>query len=176
MGSIHEKGKNMGRLGIILIILLVVNLAYGSDLRKEYTSQLGVREATGKNDGKAVESYLKVTGNTKGAPWCAAFVSWCHLQAEIKAPLSAWSPDWFKSNIVYRRDWRKQYPEAEPGMVFGIWFQNLGRVAHVGFIDGEDANSYTTIEGNTNEAGSREGDGVYRKKRLKSSIYIISKY
>jgi hypothetical protein len=29
-----------------------------------------------------------------------------------------------------------------------------------------DADGWTTIEGNTNSAGSRDGDGVYLKKHL----------
>jgi hypothetical protein len=54
--------------------------------------------------------------------------------------------------------------------------RNKRRIAHVGFIDSEDKNNYYTVEGNTNEAGSREGDGVYRKIRSKKSVYIISDY
>lgn len=135
-----------------------------------------MRELTGRNDGVEVESYLKTCGLQKGQPWCAAFVAWSHIQAGIKAPTSGYSPDWFQNHVVYQRDWRKEYPKAEPGMVFGLYFQNMGRVAHVGFIDKEDQNSYYTVEGNTNQAGSREGDGVYAKKRMKNSIYIISKY
>lgn len=172
----NSKRKNVGRFGLVLFVLLAANIAYCSSLKTVYDSQIGVRELTGNNDGSEVEAYLAYAGHKKGAPWCAAFVGWCHAQAGVNAPRSAWSPDWFKTNVVYRRDWRKDYPPPEPGMVFGLWFQNLGRVAHVGFIDGGDSKSYITVEGNTNGAGSREGDGVCRKKRLKSSIYIISKY
>lgn len=39
-----------------------------------------------------------------------------------------------------------------------------------------EGNFTITVEGNTNEAGSREGDGVYRKRRLKNQIYKISRW
>lgn len=67
-----------------------------------------------------------------------------------------------------------QYPS--PGDVFGIWFPDKGRIAHVGFIDNWGEKYAVTVEGNTNEAGSRDGDGVYRKRRLISSLYKISRY
>lgn len=136
-----------------------------------------MREATGHNDGKEVEMYLKGTGLGKGYAWCAAYVSWCHDQSGIKNPRSAYSPDWFKTNVVYRQyEKRTDLFVSKPAQVFGIYFETKKRVAHVGIITGETKFSYTTIEGNTNEAGSREGDGVYRKIRNKRSIYIISDY
>lgn len=147
-----------------------------NELREVYTSQIGVREATGHNDGKEVQKYLHSVGLGKGYPWCAAFVTWSHNQVNIPNPESAWSPNWFKSNVIYRADWRKNSVTILPGMVFGLYFPEKKRIAHVGFIDGEDHNNYYTVEGNTNGAGSREGDGVYRKIRAKKSIYIISDY
>jgi hypothetical protein len=92
--------------------------------------------------------------------------------------VSGWSPDWFpKGNTVYARDGERK---AVPGSadVFGIYFQDLKRIAHVGFIDEwTDGGSYCmTVEGNTNDTGSREGDGVYRKRRLKSQVYKVSRW
>jgi len=49
-------------------------------------------------------------------------------------------------------------------------------VAHVGFVDQWQSKYVITVEGNTNEAGSREGDGVYRKRRPIKSIYIVANY
>lgn len=180
MERINRPRKNIGRL-IFACCLYLIAINAGSqpvrnDLREVYTSQIGVREATGHNDGKEVEKYLRSVGLGKGYPWCAAFVAWSHNELNIPNPESAWSPDWFKSNVIYRADWRKKEITIQPGMVFGIWFQSKKRVAHVGFIDGEDHNNYYTVEGNTNAAGSREGDGVYKKIRPKKSIYIIADY
>jgi len=62
------------------------------------------------------------------------------------------------------------------GDVFFIYFPEKKRVAHTGFVDQWEQTYIITVEGNTNEAGSREGDGVYRKRRLKSQIYAVSSF
>ncbi len=151
---------------------------YRDTLQSVYLSQVGVRETTGNNDGTEVEAYLKSTGLGKGYAWCASFVTWCHIESDIEAVKSAWSPAWFAdtSKIVYRKSWINTNYTSQPGQVFGLYFNSKKRVAHVGFIYYEDSDNYYTIEGNTNTAGSREGDGVYKKIRPKKSIYIISDY
>jgi hypothetical protein len=55
--------------------------------------ELGVKEATGKNDGKRVGVYQDfIDGDKstwmKGQPWCAAFMSWCVDQAAKKLGLT----------------------------------------------------------------------------------------
>jgi hypothetical protein len=40
--------------------------------------------------------------------------------------------------------------------------------SHVGIVIQDKGSRIITVEGNTNGAGSREGDGVYRKDRPKS--------
>lgn len=143
-----------------------------------YSSQIGVREATGKNDGEAVEMFLAVTGLGKGYAWCAAFVAWAFNESGVVASKSAWSPSWFPTSktIYIRGGDRNQTPQAAD--VFGIYFTNLKRIAHVGFVDDWQMNTshVITVEGNTNDAGSREGDGVYRKRRLKSQVYKVSRW
>lgn len=141
-----------------------------------YTSQLGVREATGRNDGRAVEMYLYSVGIAKGNPWCAAFVKWSFDRAGVKTNITAWSPTAFnRTNPVLFQNRFTQQPRA--GDVFVLWFPKLKRIAHTGFFDRQINNSvFETVEGNTNEAGSREGDGVYRKKRSYRATYAISRW
>ncbi len=62
------------------------------------------------------------------------------------------------------------------GDVFGLYFPEKGRIAHVGFVDKWQDPWVTTVEGNTNVLGSREGDGVYRKRRLVRSVYRVARY
>ncbi|MEJ7694696.1 hypothetical protein [Daejeonella sp.] len=62
------------------------------------------------------------------------------------------------------------------GDVFGLFFPEKARIAHVGFIDQWDGTWMISVEGNTNNFGSREGDGVYRKRRLVKSIYKVARY
>ncbi len=62
------------------------------------------------------------------------------------------------------------------GDVFGIYFPEKKRIAHVGFIDSWDGSWLITVEGNTNISGNPEGDGVYRKRRPVRSIYRVARY
>lgn len=147
-----------------------------SCITQTYLSQIGIREATGRNDGEQVEAYLKSVGRHKGDAWCAAFVHWTLEQCDMPRVKSGWSPSWFPSSkVIYQRQSQhNQTPES--GDVFGIWFQKLKRIAHVGFIDQWQNDWVTTVEGNTNEAGSREGDGVYKKRRLNRQIYKVARW
>ena len=143
---------------------------------KIYTNEIGVRELTGKNDGIDVEQYLSSVNLKQGAAWCAAFVSWCFIRAEINAVKSGWCPNWFQINVIYTRG-ENNNKVPKKADVFGIYFHEKERIAHVGFIDEWGEGSFCiTVEGNTNDAGSREGDGVYRKRRLKNQIYKVSRW
>ncbi|MEJ7558683.1 MAG: CHAP domain-containing protein [Pedobacter sp.] len=130
--------------------------------------EIGVRETNNANSGIRVEAYLAYVGFEKGAPWCAAFVSWVYNKAGYKLPKSAWSPALFPHS--------KRSKEPEPGMIFGIYFPNLKRVGHCGIVESIRNDWLTTIEGNTNALGSREGDGVYRKLRKKQTIRYYSNW
>lgn len=131
-------------------------------------SQIGVHEAAGNNDGNEVEEYLNYTNNKKGEPWCASFVSWVFGKAGFNQPKSAWSPALFPKD--------KQVQNPAVARVFGIYFSKLKRVAHCGIISKVSGNWIYTIEGNTNVAGSREGDGVYQRIRHKRSIKFYAEW
>ncbi len=141
-----------------------------------YTSQIGTRELTGNNDGRQVEMYLKCVGLPKGNPWCAAFVCWVLGQNKVANPKSGYCPTLFiAKNQVWKRD-TKNNTIPLSGDVFGIYFKEKGRIAHVGFVDKWTGKTVVTVEGNTNDAGSREGDGVYRKIRLTRQIYAVTRF
>ena len=140
-------------------------------------SQIGVRELTGNNDGVQVQAYLATVGLKGNHAWCAAFVNWNYEKCGIKTPKSGWVPNWFMQNrLVYKLGKIiKRLPMM--GDVFGIYFASKKRLAHIGFIESWTEGQYATcIEGNTNGAGSREGNGVYRKYRLKSQIHSVADY
>ncbi len=179
MGMSSTTRTHMGCIALALCLLFNICPAGGQPLREKLVttaaSQLHVREQ-GYNDGKDVRKYLRTAGLGKGYPWCAAFVTWCHDRNDIPNPGSARVVEWFQANVVWQRSWKHNMPPVEPGYIMGLYYQNLGRLGHIGIIEYEDKNNYYTIEGNTNRAGSREGDGVYRKIRPKSTVEIIGDY
>jgi len=162
-------------------------------IRLIYTSQIGVREKQS-NSGPAIETYLRYVGLPKGNPWCAAFVCWVLGQADVDNPRTGWSPALFPENRVIWKKSENLYNEPgirkqelfrtdkrealipRTGDVFGIYFTDKKRIAHVGFVDQWLGDWLITVEGNTNDPGSREGDGVYRKRRQVRSVYRVARY
>jgi hypothetical protein len=129
-------------------------------------AELWVREQTNKNDGKRVEEYLSTVGLKKGEPYCAAFVSWVFKQAGYAMPRTAWSPALFPTSRLVKA--------AMPGNVFGIYFPAMKRIAHCGLVVSSRSDWITTVEGNTDASGRREGGGVYQRLRHKKSISLFS--
>lgn len=120
----------------------------------------------GDNAGEFVEMVLSSVGLSAGHPWCAAFNYYVFQKAGFasRVPKSAWSPDWVSGG--------ERRKHGNPADVFGIYFPSRGRVAHTGIVEAQQGPWITTIEGNTNESGSRDGDGVYRKKRSVNSVIL----
>lgn len=135
---------------------------------------IGWREV-GRNSGPLVDKILASVGlEGTRAPWCAAWVVYIGDEAFGKKdnpyPRSAWSPDFVKSP-----KWNRGRGEKPgPADAFGIYFQSLKRVAHTGIIEKVEGKWAVTIEGNTNDDGSRDGDGVYRKRRPLGTILARS--
>lgn len=165
----------------LLLVFVCAFVCHAHSVREcvveTYQSQIGVRELSGNNDGVAVEEYLKSTKLGKGHAWCAAFVNWCLECCNANRANSAWSPSWFNARRnIYDRTKGGNLKFPAPGDVFGIYFASKKRIAHVGFIHHWGDRYVLTVEGNTNEAGSREGDGVYQKRRVKKQIYQVANW
>jgi hypothetical protein len=131
-------------------------------------SQVGVTEQPlGSNDGPEVRAYLAACGITKPAPWCAALLHWGLSKIASDKPVTgggAWSPAWFT------RARRVAAGDVREGDIGGVYFSSLRRVAHVVACESVSRREVTTIEGNTNAAGSREGDRVARKVRDREQL------
>lgn len=149
---------------------------------------VGVREATGRNDGTEVEHFQRMTGTKRGDAWCGSFVFTAFVEGGVMVPgggrAFAWSPSWHPAE---RQVWTKQRgvnsrfqgkgrKQPMPGDVGGLYYAHLGRYGHVLLLLSDEDKYWKTVEGNTNGAGSREGDGVYLKRRLKNQIDVISRW
>jgi hypothetical protein len=127
------------------------------------------------NRGKQVEAYLASVGVPPGNPWCAAFVYSCVAQAAKADSLANPLP---KTGGVLDM-WRKalkaglpclttQQAVAAPGLVSSgmIFIMDFGEgKGHTGFVKALAGGRLSTIEGNSNDDGSRDGVGVFELTR-----------
>ncbi|MEC3878618.1 CHAP domain-containing protein [Parapedobacter sp. 10938] len=158
-------------LGLLCFLVLGIRgLALGDPLvlKKTYRSEVGVKEATGNNDGPRVAEYLGYCGLPEGYEWCAAFVSWVHGQVGYAKPRNAWAAALFPAyNIVWTKEATIATPR--PGDVFGIYIASKKRIGHCGFVDVWDGKWCITVEGNTDNA-------VVRKRRLVDTIHAVARW
>ncbi|MET4545535.1 hypothetical protein ABIE26_002853 [Pedobacter africanus] len=127
-------------------------------------AEIGVRELT-ENSSPRIDEYCAYLGLRKVA-WCACWLSWCFKEAGFVQPRTAWCPALFPTARVVK--------EPLPGMVMGIYFPEKGRIAHCGIVEAIKGSFIVCLEGNTNVAGSREGDRVMRKLRHRRTIAKFS--
>lgn len=140
-------------------------------------SQIGVEEnPKGSNWGEDIKKYLKSVGIGFPASWCMAFVYWCYKEAAEKNNL--YNP-FIRSGGVLNV-WRKtaeQFKHTEP-IISSVFIMDYGKgLGHTGFVENIEEDIIHTIEGNTNDEGSREGYEVCRRQRQKDKIkgYIYFK-
>ncbi len=158
--SMSAKGQEIVRLEVL----------------QNITGQLDVKEVRN-NSSPEIDKYLASVGINEPAPWCAAFVSYNLNEVGVRNPNSAWSPDFARRTDIIWYSKSKSKPDVKCCDVVTFYYSQLGRVGHVGFLIKQDkAGYFITIEGNTNAAGSRNGDGVYMKKRRVEKTYAISRY
>lgn len=140
-----------------------------------------VRESKIKpNRGEIVDAIQKHAANFVGYPWCVAFCDFVVEKSyEILGLVSPINLG-VSSSDLYRRakaDGRIIPTEkAESGDVMLLKGGPTGW-KHAGIVVQRLSNGHlVTIEGNTNDAGSAEGDGVYRKVRdpKKTALAIVS--
>ena len=169
LGDVSENRK--------LKIAMVRQCSSGNVLRSAKRWN-GVEELTGNNDHPMITDAMNLCGlaGDKGYPWCAACMADIFYKAPLPSPHSARVVDWFKHNVVWKKEWGEKQFLVKQGMVGAIYYRSLGRYGHIVLIIGEDKNNYYTLEGNTNSTGSREGQGFYKKIRSKESIAALADY
>lgn len=135
------------------------------------SGEVGVMEKPrGSNSGPEVDEYLASVGLGPGFSWCAAFVYWCFKEAakklDVRNPvyktagvLNHWNNTAGKK--ILSRDAFGNPALVKPGQVFIMSYG--GGLGHTGIVEKVNGGFLTTIEGNTNDGGSREGIGVFRR-------------
>ncbi|HUH57597.1 MAG TPA: CHAP domain-containing protein [Pseudomonadales bacterium] len=135
-------------------------------------SQVGYHEG---RSGGHWNNKQKYSGQVPGLewsnnqPWCATFVSWVVMVAKVghlypRTASCDVGAGWFKA----RGQW-SEYPAKGAQVFFGYPHD----LVHTGIVTDFDDTYIYTVEGNTNGDGSREGDGVYFKKRLRRDPWVV---
>jgi hypothetical protein len=130
----------------------------------------------GSNKGPKVTAYLQSTGLPGGNPWCMAFVY--YIFQELSKALGTTNPlvktagvksHWNKADKNLKIDIAKAKADPsliKPGQIFIMSRAGAG-LGHTGIVLSVDpaSKTITTIEGNTNDQKSGEGDRVGINKR-----------
>jgi len=139
--------------------------------------EIGTMEVPpGSNRGPKVDVFITTTGlNPAGHfPWCACFVYWCFDTAcnSLSVPNPCFKTagvldHWAGANSVpsalriLPAEAQAQPSLIVPGTLFLL--RTTGTTGHIGVIQEVHGNQLTTIEGNTNDGGGREGIGVFQR-------------
>lgn len=129
-------------------------------------SQIGQEEKPrGSNWGHPVQDYLLSVGINFPASWCAALMYWCFEQASEKVPQTNPLPR--TGGVLHMWESSTDVHKVQSPQVGDIFIMDLGKgLGHTGIVESiaEDGTLHT-IEGNSNDSGSREGYEVVRKTR-----------
>jgi peptidoglycan hydrolase-like protein with peptidoglycan-binding domain len=142
--------------------------------------QIGVLEnPLGSNRGPQVDTYHRAAGLDPAAgnyAWCVSFLQWVFAQAFQSSPLFRtagvhvlWAKRMVGSTAVVTANKASRHT-VKPGMVFVL--DTGGGKGHVGLVEAVNGSKGTlvTIEGNTNNGGSREGVGVFQRHSRKINM------
>lgn len=142
-----------------------------SNIAKTAVGYLGQTEKAG-NSGftaPAFEKKMQGVGFQPGHAWCAYFVELCLKEgvpakaAELDKLCSASA---VKTYDNFKAAGKLVGMIPKPGAV-AVWRHGSGWQGHTGIVETvtPDGKGFTCIEGNTNDAGGREGYIVARKNR-----------
>ena len=139
-------------------------------------------EPKGSNSGPMVDQYLHSVGLHRGYAWCQAFVHWCYDQAAQQggranpvAKTAGVHDCWNKAGNSSAGDPGNHFRKVTkseavaspqlvtPGCQFILLFGN--GAGHTGLVEKLEGTALYTVEGNSNNNGSREGYEVVRHKR-----------
>jgi len=153
-------------------------------------SYKGIMEKGGNNQGfsdSLFQQDMKSVGWAKGQAWCAYFVKLVLNKCSIPNSISGWSPSSYnKQDVIYTdKEFKNSYSPNDVlilSLSYDKFKNNKGRykgIGHTGIVVEIKQSSLVSIEGNTNDAGTRDsrtGDGVYKKIRPLSKNTHITRW
>ena len=139
-------------------------------------AEIGVEEIDGTNTGERVNEYKAATNLPSKAswPWCSAFVCWVVREAmkaakvketkTFKRPTTAGAWDFERWSLAQDESTNTKKPagtDIQAGDIVVFTFSHIG----IALTAPDKGGNVVTVEGNTDQAGSREGGGVFKKVR-----------
>lgn len=128
---------------------------------------VGIYEIGGNNNGPMVRLLQKTIGGAGREPWCMSLVQSCLAYAELKSGVRSPVAATEHCMACWRDTPQSQRVKSSP-LKYAIVIWNLYGTdsGHTGVVlESAPAQWMKTCEGNTGSDGSRDGDGVYYKKR-----------
>jgi hypothetical protein len=125
------------------------------------TSYVGTQE---KPRGSNMQPFAAMARHRNGLAWCATFQVAGARQTGLQLPSGADTASCALNEAAYKRAHRLS-TTPHVGSVFFVYFPSLQRVAHTGVVWKIAAGRVHTIEGNSNDDGSREGYEVCLRTR-----------
>ncbi len=157
----------------------------GYCVRATASYYVGVKEKGGNNKGftsRELKNLMVAVGWKPGYAWCSFFVMAMLKECGIPNTINGWAPTAYNSkDVVFTNGKFYKSFNSRDVLVMTLSYNDTGKgrfknIGHTGLVDAVGQYSVRTIEGNTNERGtrdSRSGDGVYIKIRpLNKNIHI----
>lgn len=126
-------------------------------------TQIGVKEKTGKNDGKEVESYLKSVGLTKGNPYCYAGQYWTFYKASYLTNKKICIPKSGLANSIFnyaKKNGKKTNYKVRIGD-FIVWKYSNSWSGHIERVDSVCKAGWVRTVAFNSSGIKRDGDGVH---------------
>lgn len=157
-----EKKENAGLLAKIIAIA---------------TAEVGVRESNDNSGARVMEYQAADTLGGTHYPWCASFVSWAIREAS-KATKT--KNIWCNSAscdviLAWARKLNIVHTTPQVGDVFLVMVSKYD-ATHTGIVVAVNGPKFAEISGNTNDTGSRNGDGVYKQSRTNGDRYLFVRW
>ncbi len=108
--------------------------------------EIGQKEIPGSKENPRITEYHQATtlkSRTENTSWCAAFVSWCLLEAGLPSIKSAWARDWQK--------YGKALKKPVLGCLVGLERNGPGGDSHVCFFIEEKNGIWYCLGGNQSD-------------------------
>ena len=146
-----------------------------SDIAKRFDGIQEIPENQGFKD-RFLSYVMDVVGFEKGYAWCMLFANVCSVlyftqfnSLLINKYKNCFTPGAVSSFNNFKKCFPEMVSDRPSRNSIAIWQKYANGKAtwrgHAGVVVWLNGSILLSVEGNTNEAGSREGDGVYIKER-----------